>query len=57
MVAPERIQVARGNAQEDQGHVGRQPAGLRARWVAPGRRILTSSKVVLVTVVIVVVFV
>ena len=37
--SPGRTQVAWCDAMEDQGRVGRHPEGLRARWVAPRRRI------------------
>ena len=52
-VALERNQVARGDAQEDQGRVNRHPEGPRARWLAPGRM----KTLVVVTIVIVVVVV
>ena len=35
--APRKTKSALSGAQEDQGRVGRQPEGLRARWVAPRR--------------------
>ena len=38
-VSPGRTQVAWYDAKDDQGRIDRHPEGLRARWVAPGRRI------------------
>ena len=52
-MAPERTQVARGDVQEDQGRVGRHPAGLCKDLLDCARKEDTSSKVVLVTIVIV----